>query len=97
VERFIRMEKMPRFAPFMPQGFVIEASKFYYDTAQILHASPLGALKQIIPPAKICYGTDYPWRSSEDCVTGLRQSGIFSAAELASIDNNAAQLLPRFN
>ena len=96
VERFIRMEKMPRFAPFMPQGFVTEAAKFYYDTAQILHASPLGALKQIIPLAKICYGTDYPWRSSEECVTGLRQSGIFSAAELAAIDGNAAPLLPRF-
>jgi predicted TIM-barrel fold metal-dependent hydrolase len=97
VERFIRMEKMPRFAPLMPQGFVTEASKFYYDTAQILHASPLGALKQIVPLAKICYGTDYPWRGSEDCVAGLRQSGIFDAAELAAIDGNAAPLLPRFN
>jgi predicted TIM-barrel fold metal-dependent hydrolase len=95
VERFIRMEKMPRFASFMPQGFVAEAAKFYYDTAQILHASPLGALKQLIPLAQICYGTDYPWRGSEECVAGLKASGIFSAAELAAIDGNAAPLLPR--
>ncbi|HUK57880.1 MAG TPA: amidohydrolase family protein [Stellaceae bacterium] len=96
VERFIRMEKMPRFAPLMPQGFLAEASKFYYDTAQILHGSPLGALKQIIPLARICYGTDYPWRGSEECVTGLKAAGIFSAQELAAIDANAAPLLPRF-
>ena len=95
-ERFIRMEKMPRFAPFMPQGFVAEASKFYYDTAQILHAAPLVALKQLIPLPKICYGTDYPWRGSEECVAGLKRTGIFSAAELAAIDGNAAPLLPRF-
>ncbi len=95
-ERFIRMEKMPRFAPLMPQGFVAEAAKFYYDTAQILHASPLGALKELIPLAQICYGTDYPWRGSEECVAGLKRSGIFSAAELAAIDGNAAPLLPRF-
>jgi 6-methylsalicylate decarboxylase len=95
-ERFIRLEKMPRFAPLMPRGFVVEAAKFYYDTAQILHASPLGALKQLIPLGQICYGTDYPWRGSEECVAGLKRSGIFSAAELAAIDANAAPLLPRF-
>jgi predicted TIM-barrel fold metal-dependent hydrolase len=96
-ERFIRMEKMQRFAPFMPLGFVAEASKFFYDTAQILHASPLIALKRLIPLSKICFGTDYPWRGSEDCIAGLKNSGIFSTAELAAIDGNAAQLLPRFN
>jgi 6-methylsalicylate decarboxylase len=96
VERFIRMEKMPRFAPLMPRGFIAEAAKFYYDTAQILHASPLGALKQIIPLSSICYGTDYPWRGSAECVAGLAKSGIFSASELAAIDGNAAPLLPRF-
>ena len=96
VERFIRMEKMPRYAPLMPQGFVAEAAKFYYDTAQILHGAPLGALKHLIPLAQICYGTDYPWRGSEECVAGLAPSGIFSAEELAAIDANAAPLLPRF-
>jgi 6-methylsalicylate decarboxylase len=96
VERFIRMEKMPRFQPFMPRGFIAEASKFYYDTAQILHASPLGALKEIMPLSSICYGTDYPWRGSAECVAGLAKSGIFNASELAAIDANAAPLLPRF-
>ena len=97
VERFIRMEKMPRFAPLMPHGFVAEAQKFYYDTAQVLHAAPLTALKQLIPLEKIVYGTDYPWRGSEECVRGLVVSGAFSAEELHAIDTNAAPLLPRFS
>jgi predicted TIM-barrel fold metal-dependent hydrolase len=96
VERFIRMEKMPRYAPLMPNGFVAEAKKFFYDTAQVLHGSPLLALKHLIPLAQICYGTDYPWRYSDECVNGLLKSGAFTADELRTIDNNAAPLLPRF-
>ncbi len=49
-----------------------------------------------MPLSKICYGTDYPWRGSAECVAGLQRSGIFSAAELTAIDANAAPLLPRF-
>ncbi|HUB97442.1 MAG TPA: amidohydrolase family protein [Stellaceae bacterium] len=94
-ERFIRLEKMPRFQPFMPKGFAAEAAKFYYDTAQILHASPLLALKQLIPLQRICYGTDYPWRGSQECVAGLKETGIFTPGELAAIDANALPLLPR--
>jgi predicted TIM-barrel fold metal-dependent hydrolase len=96
VERFIRMEKNPRYAPLMPQGFVVEAQKFFYDTAQILHGAPLVALKQLIPLPQICYGTDYPWRYSDECVSKLMASGVFTAAELAAIDRNAAPLFPRF-
>ena len=95
VERFIRLEKMPRFAPLMPQGFVAEARKFYYDTAQILHHVPLAALKGLIPLPQIVYGTDYPWRLSDECVNGLESSNAFSAAELRAIDGNAAPLLKR--
>lgn len=96
VERFIRMEKMPRYAPLLPQGFVVQARQFYYDTAQILHDAPLIALKQLIPLPRIVYGTDYPWRGSQECVRGLVASEVFTAAELGAIDGNAAPLLPRF-
>jgi predicted TIM-barrel fold metal-dependent hydrolase len=96
VERFIRMQKNPRYVSLMPQGFVAEARKFFYDTAQILHGAPLVALKHLIPLAQICYGTDYPWRYSDECVNGLVASGVFSSEELRAIDGNAAPLFPRF-
>ncbi len=96
VERFIRMEKMPRYAPLLPQGFVAQARQFYYDTAQILHGAPLVALKHLIPLPQILYGTDYPWRGSDECVRGLIASEVFTAEQLRAIDANAAPLLPRF-
>jgi predicted TIM-barrel fold metal-dependent hydrolase len=96
VERFIRMGKEQRYTHLMPQGFVAEAKKFFYDTAQVLHGAPLIALKHLIPLAQICYGTDYPWRYSDECVNGLVASGAFTAEELTAIDNNAAALFPRF-
>jgi 6-methylsalicylate decarboxylase len=96
VERFIRMEKTPRYAPFLPQGFVAQARKFYYDTAQILHGAPLVALKHLIPLPQIVYGTDYPWRGSEECVRGLVASEVFTSEQLRAIDGNAAPLFPRF-
>jgi len=96
VERFIRMEKMPRYAPLLPQGFVAQAQKFYYDTAQILHGAPLIALKHLIPLAQICYGTDYPWRYSDECLSKLKAADVFTVEELRAIDGNAAPLFPRF-
>ena len=96
VERFIRMGKEARYQPLMPDGFVAEARKFFYDTAQILAASPLLALKQLVPLKQICYGTDYPWRYSDECVKGLIASGVLTPEELRAIDNNAAPLFPRF-
>jgi predicted TIM-barrel fold metal-dependent hydrolase len=96
VERFIRMGKEARYTKLMPEGFVAEAKKFFYDTAQILHGAPLLALKHLVPLAQICYGTDYPWRYADECVKGLIASGVLSADELTAIDNNAAPLFPRF-
>jgi predicted TIM-barrel fold metal-dependent hydrolase len=96
VERFIRMGKEARYKELVPQGFVAEARKFFYDTAQVLHGAPLLALKHLVPLAQICFGTDYPWRYSDECVNGLLASGAFTAEELKAIDNNAASLFPRF-
>jgi 6-methylsalicylate decarboxylase len=96
VERFIRMGKEARYKELVPQGFVAEARKFFYDTAQVLHGAPLLALKHLVPLAQICFGTDYPWRYSDECVNGLIASGAFTAEELKTIDNNAASLFPRF-
>ena len=95
VERFIRMGKEARYTSLMPQGFVAEAKKFFYDTAQVLHGAPLLALKHLIPLPQICYGTDYPWRTSDECVNGLLASGSFTAEELKAIDGNAAPLFGR--
>ena len=54
-----------------------ELKRFYYDTAQISNAVTLAALAKLVPISQIVYGTDYPYRTSEDHVKGL--TAIFNA------------------
>ena len=51
----------------------------------------------MVPVSQIVFGTDYPYRNTEEHVKGLRGGGIFSAEELRAIDReNVARLLPRY-
>ncbi len=96
-ERFINLAKQPQFASKIPQGFMAEAVKFYYDTAQAANAPAMAALRKVIPLSHIVFGTDYPFRTMLDNVTGLAGCGAFTAKELLAIDrDNALPLLPRY-
>jgi len=97
VERFMKLAKSPKFAAKFPQGFVSEARKFYYDTAQTSQGlgAPMLALKKIVPVSHILFGTDFPWRSAAETAAGLRDNHAFNDKELRAIDGNALSLLPR--
>jgi predicted TIM-barrel fold metal-dependent hydrolase len=72
-----------------------ELRKFHYDIAQAFQAPPLLALKKMVPISQIVFGTDFPFRSTEEHVKGLRDAGVFSAPELHAIErDNALRLLP---
>jgi predicted TIM-barrel fold metal-dependent hydrolase len=97
IERFVNLAKMPAFAQRLPQGFLGEAKKFYYDTAQASNPVAMSALKKVIPMSQIVFGTDYPFRTAAEQVKGLKDCGVFSAKELREIDRgNTARLLPRY-
>ncbi len=71
--------------------------RFYYDTAQQANPVAMGALRQVIPASQIVFGTDYPYTSILDHVTGLRESGVFSDDELRAIDyENALTMFPKY-
>jgi len=54
----------------------------------------MAALSKLVPVSQIVYGTDYPYRTSEEHVTGL--AAIFSADDLKAIDReNALRLMPQ--
>ena len=96
IERFDLMSKSPQFAQKLPGGFREEARHFYYDTAQSSNAIAMTALKALIPVPKIVFGTDFPFRTALDHVTGLQESRVFAPEELRQIErNNAVGLLPR--
>ena len=97
IERFVRNPLLdPTAKQTVPDGTLAELKRFYYDTAQTSNRSAMSALTAIIPTSQIVFGTDFPYRTSIDHIKGLRDCGLFSAAQLADIErNNALRLLPR--
>jgi predicted TIM-barrel fold metal-dependent hydrolase len=57
----------------------------------------LRALRAVVPVSQIVFGTDYPYRSTQEHVKGLATSGVFDAKELQAIDrDNAVRILPHY-
>ena len=87
------------FPPFKERGFtgaavMSELQRFYYDTAQASNPIAMASLTKLVATSQIVFGTDYPYRTSEEHVKGL--AGIFGASELRLIEReNAVRILPR--
>ncbi len=97
IERFVRQPVLvPSVAPLFPQGVAPVLKTFWYDTAQVANPAAMSALTKVVPVSQIVLGTDYPYRSSLDQVRGLRDCGVFTAADLRSIERETALgLMPR--
>ena len=97
IERFVRNPLLePNVKATVPEGTLAELRRFYYDTAQTSNKAAMSALSAIIPVSQIVFGTDFPYRTSIDHVKGLRESGVFTEAQLMEIERgNALKLLPR--
>jgi 6-methylsalicylate decarboxylase len=97
IERFIRHPLLePKAKATVPDGTLAELTRFYYDTAQTANKAAMSGLTAVIPTSQILFGTDYPYRTSIDHVKGLRNSGVFTDAQLMDIERgNALKLLPR--
>jgi predicted TIM-barrel fold metal-dependent hydrolase len=95
-ERLVMLAKTPQYEKLLPNGFLAEARKFYYDTAWTSNKTAMEALRTIIPPSQIVFGTDFPFRGIEDQVAALESSGVFTDGELAAIARgNTVALVPR--
>jgi predicted TIM-barrel fold metal-dependent hydrolase len=94
IDRFVQLSELPALVSRLPDGLMPELKKFYYDTAQSANPTALHALTSLVPPSQVLFGTDYPYRTSLDHVTGLHGCG-FSASDLHAIESdNAHRLLP---
>ena len=70
-----------------------ELNRFYYDTAQVANEITIQALAKLVPLSQIVFGTDFPYRSSAEHVSGLTDR--FNAEELEAIGRgNALRILP---
>jgi predicted TIM-barrel fold metal-dependent hydrolase len=96
IERFVNLAKTGQYAPQFPDGFSAVARRFFYDTAQTSNPAAMSALSKVVPISQIVFGTDFPFRNAAEHVQGLKDCGVFSAADLQAIDrSNALMLLPR--
>jgi predicted TIM-barrel fold metal-dependent hydrolase len=71
-----------------------ELRRFYYDTAQVANAVTIEALAKLVPISQIVFGTDYPYRTAAEHVSGL--AARFQGADLQAIEReNALRIMPR--
>jgi predicted TIM-barrel fold metal-dependent hydrolase len=82
----------------LPQGFMAEARKFYYDLAGASNAGAVAALMTLVPVSQVLFGTDFPpGGSSTEYIKALAEMKAFNAQDLRAIErDNAVRLLPRF-
>jgi len=83
----------------LPNGFMSELKKFYYDVAGAANAGALASLLQLVPATQILFGTDFPpGGTSLDVAKALANLRLFTEADLRAIDrDNAVRLLPRLS
>jgi len=97
VERFEAVARSPKFAAQFPGGFAAAAGKFFYDTAWTTNPEAMSALSKLVPVSQILFGTDFPYLTAADQLKGLKECGVFAAADLEKIENqNALAFLPQF-
>ena len=92
-QRFIN-RAAEKFSAAAPHGFLEEAGKLFYDTAQVPSRGTMLALKTVVPETSILFGTDYPYRSFAWTADLLASGAVFDAQGLEAIYyKNAVRLL----
>jgi 6-methylsalicylate decarboxylase len=77
-----------------PGGIRAEFKRFFYDTAFSEFTSALAPLTDLVPSSQILFGTDFPFYTSAETVSGLVNYG-FDPDAIAAIDReNAIKLMP---
>ncbi len=85
IERFDGADRSAAAKAQEPDGFRTSIGRFWYDIAQASNPTSTRALRSVVPMEKIVFGTDYPFRTSLDHVTGLETGKVFDRQEIAAI------------
>jgi 6-methylsalicylate decarboxylase len=96
IERFDGADRSAAAKAQEPDGFRVSIGRFWYDIAQASNPVATRALRSVVPVEHIVFGTDYPFRSSLEHVTGLETGKVFDPREIAGIyRENLARGLPQ--
>jgi predicted TIM-barrel fold metal-dependent hydrolase len=78
----------------VPNGVMGELQKLYYDIAGINHAIPFNAIRELVGPSQLLFGTDYPFWSPQVAVSVLTDLGVAPAERERIERTNALGLMP---
>ena len=91
---------IPPLAANTPKGVLHYIQQFYYDTALSPSPFAMAALKELVDPSHILFGSDFPFAPapvSSMQVAALADLKVFDAATKAGIDRGHAQnLFPKY-
>jgi predicted TIM-barrel fold metal-dependent hydrolase len=81
----------------LPNGFIGELKKFYYDLAGATNAGAIASLLQLVTARNVMFGTDFPpGGTSVELAKALADLKLFNTADLRAIErDNAVNLLSR--
>lgn len=80
----------------LPNGFIYELKKFYYDVAGAANPGAMASLMKLVTSSQVLFGTDFPPAgTSLEVAKSLAEVG-FSEMDLRAINrDNALRLLPQ--
>ena len=78
----------------VPDGVMPELKKLYYDIAGINHPIPFNAIRELVGPSQLLFGTDYPFWSPQVAISTLDEFGIGPAERERIERDNALGLMP---
>ena len=81
----------------LPDGFLEQARRFYYDTAGAVNRGALVSLLELVESDHILFGTDFPPGGTiQGTSDALRSLQLFNEGDLRAIErDNAVRLIPR--
>ncbi len=81
----------------LPNGFLHQASRFYYDTAGAANRGAMVSLLELVRTDHVMFGTDFPPGGTiQGMADALRSLELFNESDLRAIERgNAVPLIPR--
>lgn len=88
---------MTEFSENAPQGIVHYLQRFYYDVAQASTPYAVAALRELVKPSQLLFGTDVPFASVHQLEVQQRDlAGLPQSWQVAVRRSSALSLFPRF-
>lgn len=79
----------------VPNGVMAELKKLYYDIAGVIDPIPFNAIRSLVGPSQLLFGTDYPFWSPNVAVKVLDDLGVTGVEREAIERGNALGLMPQ--